>query len=41
VLDNAASKNNMDYEIGLYIVTLSRSEGSGELGTEMLRCGSA
>ena len=39
--DYGVSKNNMDYEIGLYIVTLSRSEGSVALGDEMLRCGSA
>ena len=40
-VDNAVSKNNLDYEIGIYIVTLSRSEGSVAMGTEMLRCGSA
>ena len=39
--DNAFSKNTMDYEIGISIVTLSRSEGSVALGVEMLRCGSA
>jgi hypothetical protein len=37
----AVSKNKTDYEIGLYIVTLSRSEGSVSMGVEMLRCGSA
>jgi hypothetical protein len=41
VHDNALSKNKTDYEIGIPIVTLSRSEGSVALGHEMLRCGSA
>jgi hypothetical protein len=39
--DYAVSKNKTDDEIGLYTVTLSRSEGSVALGVEMLRCGSA
>jgi hypothetical protein len=41
IADYAVSKNNTDYEIGISIVTLSRSEGSVAMGTEMLRCGSA
>lgn len=36
--DNVISNNKTDYEIGLYTVTLSRSERSVALGTEMLLC---
>ena len=39
--DYAVSKLNVDFERGLSLVTLSRSEGSVALGHEMLRCGSA
>ena len=39
--DNGVSKHKSDCEIGPSTVTLSRSEGSGALGVEMLRCGSA
>jgi hypothetical protein len=39
--DYEHSHNKMDFESGPSLVTLSRSEGSVELGVEMLRCGSA
>jgi len=38
IADYAVSKNTTDDEVGLYTVTLSRSEGSVWMGDEMLRC---
>ena len=37
ITDYAVSKNTTDDDVGLYTVTLSRSEGSVWIGDEMLR----